>query len=75
VSTLVNSDTCPRQVEPTESESLQELDRMCDALLAIREEIRELEEVSLEQFRPSDNWSKPLSTALNCERLNCFTLN
>jgi glycine dehydrogenase len=31
-------------VEPTESESLQELDRFCDALIAIREEIREIEE-------------------------------
>jgi glycine dehydrogenase len=31
-------------VEPTESESRFELDRLCDALIAIREEIRELEE-------------------------------
>jgi glycine dehydrogenase len=30
-------------VEPTESESLAELDRYCDALIAIREEIREIE--------------------------------
>ncbi|MEB3292160.1 MAG: aminomethyl-transferring glycine dehydrogenase [Synechococcales bacterium] len=30
-------------VEPTESESLQELDRFCDAMIAIREEIREIE--------------------------------
>ncbi|MGQ0713477.1 MAG: aminomethyl-transferring glycine dehydrogenase [Gemmatimonadaceae bacterium] len=30
-------------VEPTESESKQELDRFCDALIAIREEIREIE--------------------------------
>ncbi len=30
-------------VEPTESESLAELDKFCDALLAIREEIREIE--------------------------------
>lgn len=29
--------------EPTESESKEELDRFCDALLAIREEIREIE--------------------------------
>jgi glycine dehydrogenase len=27
-------------IEPTESEGLQELDRFCDAMLAIREEIR-----------------------------------
>ena len=31
-------------VEPTESESLFELDRFCDALIAIREEIRAVEE-------------------------------
>ena len=31
-------------IEPTESESREELDRLCDALIAIREEIREVEE-------------------------------
>ncbi|MDD9942063.1 MAG: aminomethyl-transferring glycine dehydrogenase [Myxococcales bacterium] len=31
-------------VEPTESESKAELDRLCDALIAIRAEIREIEE-------------------------------
>ncbi len=31
-------------IEPTESESKSELDRLCDALLAIREEIRAIEE-------------------------------
>jgi glycine dehydrogenase len=31
-------------VEPTESESLAELDRFCDAMIAIREEIRQVEE-------------------------------
>src|SRR5438132_6526978 len=30
-------------IEPTESESKPELDRFCDALIAIREEIREIE--------------------------------
>lgn len=30
-------------VEPTESESREELDRFCDAMIAIREEIREIE--------------------------------
>jgi glycine dehydrogenase len=34
-------------VEPTESESLAELDRFCDAMIAIREEIRQVEEGSL----------------------------
>lgn len=31
-------------VEPTESESLYELDRFCDAMIAIRAEIREIAE-------------------------------
>jgi glycine dehydrogenase len=31
-------------IEPTESESRQELDRLCEALIAIREEIREIEQ-------------------------------
>jgi glycine dehydrogenase len=31
-------------IEPTESESKRELDRFCDALIAIRHEIREIEE-------------------------------
>ena len=31
-------------IEPTESETLAELDRFCDAMLAIREEIRDIEE-------------------------------
>jgi glycine dehydrogenase len=31
-------------IEPTESESKEELDRFCDALIAIREEIREIED-------------------------------
>jgi len=31
-------------IEPTESESKEELDRFCDAMIAIRDEIREIEE-------------------------------
>lgn len=31
-------------IEPTESETKEELDRFCDAMLAIREEIREIED-------------------------------
>jgi glycine dehydrogenase len=31
-------------VEPTESESKEELDRFCEAMIAIREEIRAIEE-------------------------------
>lgn len=30
-------------IEPTESEPKEELDRFCDAMIAIREEIREIE--------------------------------
>jgi glycine dehydrogenase len=59
-------------IEPTESESKEELDRFCDALIAIREEIREIEEGradrannvltnaphTLEQVI-SDTWDRP----------------
>ena len=31
-------------IEPTESESKEEMDRFCDAMIAIRNEIREIEE-------------------------------
>ena len=34
-------------IEPTESESLEELDRFCDALISIRNEIREVENGSV----------------------------
>ncbi|HAC67733.1 MAG TPA: glycine dehydrogenase (aminomethyl-transferring) [Pseudomonas sp.] len=44
-------------IEPTESESKQELDRFCDAMIAIREEIRALEAGTLD---PQDN---PLKNA------------
>ena len=36
-------------IEPTESEDKAELDRFCDALLAIREEIRRVEEGTLDR--------------------------
>lgn len=39
-------------VEPTESESKEELDRFCEAMIAIREEIREIEE---EKADPENN--------------------
>ena len=61
-------------VEPTESESKAELDRFCDAMIAIREEIREIErcdadrENNLLKNAPhtaaavaADNWPHPYS--------------
>jgi glycine dehydrogenase len=42
-------------VEPTESESKAELDRFCDAMIAIRQEIREIEEGKVD---PSSNLLK-----------------
>ncbi|MFT7177746.1 MAG: glycine dehydrogenase [Halioglobus sp.] len=36
-------------VEPTESESIAELDRFCDAMISIREEIRAVQEGSLDE--------------------------
>merc|ERR1712178_251020 len=44
-------------VEPTESEDKAELDRFCDAMIMIREEIRNVENGS---FHPEDN---PLKNA------------
>lgn len=49
-------------IEPTESESKQELDRFCDAMIAIREEIRALENGTLD---PQDN---PLKNAPHTAR-------
>ncbi len=49
-------------IEPTESESKQELDRFCDAMIAIREEIRSLEAGTLD---PQDN---PLKNAPHTAR-------
>jgi glycine dehydrogenase len=61
-------------VEPTESESKEELDRFCDALIAIRQEIREIErgeadrEDNLVKRAPhtlaqlvADDWKRPYS--------------
>ena len=61
-------------IEPTESESKEELDRLCDALISIREEVRAVEEGSVDaddnvlKNAPhtafaitSDDWSHPYS--------------
>lgn len=61
-------------IEPTESESMEELDRFCQALLSIREEIREIENGTADQennplknaphtlnLLTADEWSLPYS--------------
>jgi glycine dehydrogenase len=61
-------------IEPTESESQEELDRFCDAMIAIREEIREIEEGRMPRGNNllsnaphtledliSDRWDRPYS--------------
>ncbi|GAA4408189.1 aminomethyl-transferring glycine dehydrogenase [Nibrella viscosa] len=61
-------------IEPTESESKEELDRFCDALLSIRDEIREIEEGQADKANNvlknaphtatvalSDSWDRPYS--------------
>jgi glycine dehydrogenase len=59
-------------IEPTESEPREELDRFCDAMLAIREEIREIEDGAADRSRnllkgaphtaaqvTADGWDRP----------------
>jgi glycine dehydrogenase len=61
-------------IEPTESESKAELDRFCEAMLAIREEIRALEEGKMDrkvnplkmaphtaEVIAGDDWDRPYS--------------
>ncbi|MCU0352385.1 MAG: aminomethyl-transferring glycine dehydrogenase [Cytophagales bacterium] len=61
-------------IEPTESEPKEELDRFCDAMIAIREEIREIEEGRADkqdnvlkhaphtaQVALADAWNRPYS--------------
>ncbi len=61
-------------VEPTESETLDELDRFCQAMIAIRQEIREIEEGTADkadnvlknaphtaQVVMADEWTRPYS--------------
>ncbi|MGF1509884.1 MAG: aminomethyl-transferring glycine dehydrogenase [Myxococcota bacterium] len=54
-------------VEPTESEDQAELDRFCDALLSIREEIRKVEK----GIWPKDN--NPLKMAPHTQEAACAT--
>ena len=59
-------------IEPTESESKEELDRLCDALITIRQEVRDVEEGRVDEadnvlknaphtaaMIVSDSWSHP----------------
>lgn len=61
-------------IEPTESETKDELDRFCDAMIAIREEIREIEEGKADKeinvltqsphtaaIITADEWTRPYS--------------
>ncbi len=61
-------------IEPTESESLEELERFCNALISIRQEIREIEEGRSDpkenpvvgsphtaMMIASENWERPYS--------------
>ena len=53
-------------IEPTESESKAELDRFCDALISIREEIREIElGVADRADNPLKHAPHPLQRVLN----------
>jgi glycine dehydrogenase len=55
-------------VEPTESESLYELDRFCDALIAIREEIRAVEQGKLDaEHNPLRNAPHSLEDTVSSE--------
>ena len=66
-------------IEPTESESKQELDRFCNAMIAIRQEIAEVEAgkvpiaTSALRLAPhttqdlaDDNWTRPYTRAQGC---------
>ena len=63
-------------IEPTESESRHEIDRFCDAMIAIREEIRTIEDGRMSRENnplkhaphtaldlAEDDWSRPYSQA------------
>ncbi len=55
-------------IEPTESESVAELDRFCDAMIAIREEIRAIEEGRMDRLdNPLKNAPHTADAALATE--------
>jgi glycine dehydrogenase len=66
-------------IEPTESESKAEIDRFCDAMIAIRQEIREIEAGRMSKSDnplknaphtafdlADDDWKRPYSRTLGC---------
>ncbi|MCK8464205.1 aminomethyl-transferring glycine dehydrogenase [Aliiroseovarius sp. S1339] len=74
-------------IEPTESETKAELDRFCDAMLAIREEIREIEDGKID---PENNplkhaphtyvdlvgeWDRPYSREQGCFPAGSFRVD
>uniref|UniRef100_UPI00260629F2 aminomethyl-transferring glycine dehydrogenase n=1 Tax=uncultured Lentibacter sp. TaxID=1659309 RepID=UPI00260629F2 len=74
-------------IEPTESETKAELDRFCDAMLAIREEIREIEEGRMDaQNNPLKNaphtmedlvrdWDRPYTREQACFPKGAFRVD
>ncbi len=74
-------------VEPTESETKAELDRFCDAMLAIREEIRDVEEGRIDaENNPLKNaphtvedlvgdWDRPYSREQGCYPPGAFRVD
>jgi len=51
-------------IEPTESESLDEIERFCDAMLQIRQEVAAIEDVVASKQRFLRAWSLMVSTGL-----------
>lgn len=63
-------------VEPTESESKEELDRFCDALISIREEIRKIEDgVWPQEDNPLRNAPHPAALLTDDEWAHAYTRN
>ncbi|MEM9063784.1 MAG: aminomethyl-transferring glycine dehydrogenase [Pseudomonadota bacterium] len=74
-------------IEPTESETKAELDRFCDAMLAIREEIREIEDGRMDRdSNPLKNaphtmedlireWDRPYSREQGCFPPGAFRID